>query len=96
MSDCCLIRIKVDNDMKKSVSKIYENLGLDLTTAIKIFIKKSIAVGGLPFELRNESNDRWAVYENARRYIQNHDIPEMSLEEINDEIKSVRSGRVIR
>ncbi|MBQ3922497.1 MAG: type II toxin-antitoxin system RelB/DinJ family antitoxin [Spirochaetales bacterium] len=96
MSDSCLIKIKVDNDMKKNVSKIYENLGLDLTTAIKIFIKKSIAVGGLPFELRNETNDRWALYENARRYIQNHDIPEMSLEEINDEIKSVRSDRVIR
>ena len=60
MTTAALVQVKVDTDVKENVSRIYENLGLDLPTAIRIFFKKSIAVGGLPFELREENN-RWNI-----------------------------------
>ena len=53
MANAALVQLKVDTEIKEDVSRIYENLGLDLPTAIRIFFKKSIAVGGLPFELRD-------------------------------------------
>ena len=91
MVNAALVQVKTDAQTKETVSRIYENLGLDLPTAIRIFFKKSIAVGGLPFDLRTErKNDRWAVYENARNYIQESNVPEMSLDEINAEIAAVR------
>ena len=96
MYDDCLVEIKVDKATKSDVTRLYENLGLDLSTAVRIFLKKSIAVGGLPFELRNEVNNRWSVYQNARSYIQSNDIPEMSLDEINEEIAAVRASGVLR
>jgi len=85
MANATLVQLKVDREIKEDVSRIYENLGLDLPTAIRIFFKKSIAVGGLPFELREENN-RWQLYDQVRKSIQENNVPEMSLEEINAEI----------
>lgn len=90
MATAALVQVKVDTDVKENVSRIYENLGLDLPTAIRIFFKKSIAVGGLPFELR-EDNNRWNIYDEARKSIQKNDVPEMTLDEINAEINAVRN-----
>ncbi|KRL37602.1 type II toxin-antitoxin system RelB/DinJ family antitoxin [Liquorilactobacillus uvarum] len=38
---------------KKQAAEIFDSLGLNLSTAINIFIKKSIAEGGLPFEVKD-------------------------------------------
>ncbi len=89
MANAALVQLKVDTEIKEDVSRIYENLGLDLPTAIRIFLKKSIAVGGLPFDLREE-NTRWKIYNQVRKNIQENDVPEMSLEEINAEIAETR------
>lgn len=89
MANSTLVQLKVDTISKDKVSQIYENLGLDLPTAIRIFIKKSIAVGGLPFDLR-EDNSRWDVYANARKTIQENNVAELTLDEINAEIAEVR------
>lgn len=93
MNDTSLIQVKVDTATKSGVTELYENLGLDIPTAIRIFLKKSLAVGGLPFELKNESSgDRWAIYEKARKSIQENNVPEMTLEEINAEINAARNS----
>ncbi len=89
-----LVQVRVDEKLKAEVSEIYENFGIDLPTAIRIFFKKSVSVKGLPFDLRNsdstEAVSRWKVYENARKTIQENNVPEMSLEEINEEIDAAR------
>ncbi|WP_404411474.1 type II toxin-antitoxin system RelB/DinJ family antitoxin [Lactiplantibacillus xiangfangensis] len=47
------ISVKVASADKKRVEAIFDELGLSLSTAINIFIKKSIAEGGLPFEVKD-------------------------------------------
>ncbi|MCI5523672.1 MAG: type II toxin-antitoxin system RelB/DinJ family antitoxin [Treponema sp.] len=92
MANSSLVQVKIDAETKTDVTKIYESLGLDLPTAVRIFFKKSIAVGGLPFELRNDSlSERWNVYNEARKSMQKNNIPEMSIDEINAEISAARS-----
>ena len=94
MKNTALVQIKVDTETKTEVTSIYESLGLDLPTAVRIFFKKSIAVGGLPFELRDDTRSkRWDIYKNARNSIQKNNVPEMSIDEINAEIAAVRSGK---
>lgn len=89
-----LVQVKIDPQTKNDVTNLYESLGLDLPTAIRIFFKKSIAVGGLPFELRNDTkSDRWNIYKEARNTIQANNVPEMSLDEINAEISTLRAGK---
>jgi len=46
------ISVKISQSDKKSATEIFDGLGLNLSTAISIFIKKSIAEGGLPFEVK--------------------------------------------
>lgn len=94
MPNTALVQIKVDTKTKTDVTNIYESLGLDLPTAVRIFFKKSIAVGGLPFELRDDTRfKRWDIYKEARNSIQKNNVPEMSLDEINAEIAAVRAGK---
>ena len=94
MANMALVQVKVDTETKTDVTSLYEALGLDLPTAVRIFFKKSIAVGGLPFELRDDARtERWKVYKEDRNSIKENNIPEMTLDEINAEINAVRSSR---
>ena len=94
MANSCLVQVKIDAETKTDVTNIYESLGLDLPTAIRIFFKKSIAVGGLPFELRNDSiSERWTVYNEARKSMKKNNVPEMSIDEINAEIEAARAEK---
>lgn len=42
--------IKLDSDLKQKAKVLYSNLGMDLTTAITIFLKQSIHENGMPFK----------------------------------------------
>lgn len=48
-----LISVKTNLSDKEKAAEIFDSLGLNLSTAINIFIKKSIAEGGLPFDVKD-------------------------------------------
>ena len=47
--------IRMNSELKAQSEELFRALGMNLTTAIQIFLKKSVAVGGLPFEVRFEN-----------------------------------------
>ena len=49
-----VVQIRMDPALRDAASETFENLGLDLPTAIRIFLKKSVAVHGIPFDVRTE------------------------------------------
>lgn len=59
------VNIKVDDQLKKDVSKIFDEMGLDLTTGIKIYLKKVQQEKRIPFNL--ESNQS-KLEQLAQRY----------------------------
>ena len=46
------IRVKIEEDVKADADGLFGSLGLDTETAIRIFLRASIANGGLPFAVR--------------------------------------------
>ncbi len=50
--------VRLDKDIKKQSEEIYGELGINLTTAINVFLRKSIAVGGFPFDVRMEEPNK--------------------------------------
>ena len=50
--------VRLDSDLKKQSEALYEELGVNLTTAINVFLRKSLKVGGFPFEVRNDEPNR--------------------------------------
>ena len=47
--------ISLDADLKKAAQELFSDLGLDLTTAVTLFIKQSLRVQGLPFAVTREN-----------------------------------------
>lgn len=44
--------VRMDSDLKKRCELMYGELGLTLTAAINVFLRKSLSVGGFPFDVR--------------------------------------------
>ncbi len=47
--------VRMNSDVKKQCEALYGELGLNLTTAINVFLLKSLRVGGFPFDVRFDS-----------------------------------------
>lgn len=63
------INITVDPQVKKNASKILNSLGLDLSSAINLYLKQIIIHNGLPFALSN-SKDKKYSYEFVKAIIE--------------------------
>lgn len=44
--------VRIDRGIKKQCEDLYNELGMNLTTAINIFLRQSLRVGGIPFDVR--------------------------------------------
>ncbi len=45
------INILLDDNLKKQADALFDELGLNMTTAFTIFIRQAIRYGGIPFEI---------------------------------------------
>ena len=52
------INIRVDNEVKAKAQDVFSSLGLDMTTAINIFLRQAIRQQGLPFPVIGEPQKR--------------------------------------
>ena len=50
--------VRMDSDIKKQCETMFGELGMNLTTAINIFLRQSLRVGGLPFDVRLDTPNR--------------------------------------
>lgn len=94
MTKTSAINVNVPTDVKEEANVLFNNLGLTMSGAINIFLKKALSEGGIPFEVRErkpskrllealkESEDIINGKIKAKRY---NNFDEM-LEDIEDEI----------
>jgi DNA-damage-inducible protein J len=53
------VQARVDDELKTQAERVFHAVGLDLSTAIRMFLAAAVRERGLPFEAR----DRWLVIE---------------------------------
>jgi len=46
------LNIRMDKEIKDPAEEIFNELGLNMTTAINVFLRASIRVHGIPFDLK--------------------------------------------
>ena len=46
-----IIQFRVDDDLKAKATSVFEKLGLDLSSAMRMFLKRSVDVQGVPFSM---------------------------------------------
>lgn len=54
MPKTVMMKIEIDDKVKKDADKLFKELGLDTNTAINIFLKQSINKRAIPFKVKNE------------------------------------------
>ena len=96
MGEQVLNQFRCDKALREDCVAIYEALGMDLNTALRMFLERTRMERGLPFPAVLPA-DRMTAAE-ARRAIaamrkEADAMPEMSLDEINAEIQASRTER---
>ena len=49
------IQVRLEEDLKKHADKVLSGLGLDMPSAIRIFLTKVVSTNSIPFELKNNT-----------------------------------------
>jgi addiction module antitoxin, relB/dinJ family len=50
--------IRLDSEVKEQAQQVFNHLGMDMTTAINIFLRQAIQYRGLPFDVRLDENQK--------------------------------------
>lgn len=50
-----IVNVKVPQEVKDEANKLFEELGLNMSTAVNLFLKKAIKEQGLPFKVTSYS-----------------------------------------
>lgn len=92
-----IVQFRVDDDLKNEATAVYEKLGIDLSTAMRMFLKRSVMENGIPFPMTLQKNYDAAIALQAIKELQaeaqTNGTSNMTLEEINAEIAACRKER---
>lgn len=69
-----IISISIDKETKINSTKLFNELGLDLSTAINIFLRQCILRGELPFDM-DYSNELIDAAKEAKEISKNPNVP---------------------
>ena len=74
------LNIRIDKDIKDQAEEIFNELGLNMTTAVNMFLRTAIREQGIPFELKldvpNETTA--AAIEEGRKMMSGSSAPRYS------------------
>lgn len=99
MSEQVLNQFLSDKSLREDCAAIYEALGMDLDTAFRMFMERTRMVRGLPFpavlpESKMTRAEAQKVIDDIREA--SSALPEISLDEIDAEIRAARAERKSR
>lgn len=94
-----LLQVRVEESLREDAARVFENLGIDTSTAVRMFLKRAVMENGIPFRMTLPK----APYNAERGYramveisegAEKNGVADMSLEEINAEIEASRAERM--
>ena len=96
-----LIRFRIDRDLKIDAEDICNQLGIDLSTVLRMCLKQMVVQKGIPFSV-HLSNERYSVSENDINELKSKDIESkcekgfgIDIRGINEEVDSIRKENKI-
>lgn len=92
------LTIRLDSDLKMQFDSLCEEFGMSTNTAFNIYVRQVVRNRRIPFTIEAPAKDdvmdkgRDAFYR-MRQAAADAGLQDMSLDEINEEIKLVREGK---
>ncbi len=93
-----LLQVRVEDSLKDQAAVVFENLGIDTSTAVRMFLKRAVMENGIPFRMTlpkepyNAERGYRAMVEISEGAEKNG-MSDMTLDEINAEIEASRRER---
>lgn len=84
------LNIRTDKDVKEKAEKIFNELGLNMTSAVNIFLRTAIRERGIPFELKLDvpNETTIAAIEEGRKMASDSSSPRYSnIDELRDALE---------
>ena len=90
--------IRVDSNLKYEFDSLCEQFGMSASTAVNVFINAVVRAREIPFSIKVDSREKkrqkaFNAWAEIRQQAENGDMPEMTLDEINEEIAAARRER---
>ena len=85
--------VRVDNNTKKQFDALCEQFGMSVNAAVNVFINAVVRTRSIPFEISAKEDQTGKRALEAFLSADRSDRPEMTLEEINEEIRAARRER---
>ena len=95
-----LLQVRVDDSLKEDAAQVFERLGIDTSTAVRMFLKRAVMENGIPFRMTlpkvpyNAERGYRAMIELGEEAKRNG-TSDMTLDEINAEIEASRKERKV-
>ncbi len=59
------VSIRIDDDLKSRADVLFNELGLNMSTAVNMFFKQAVRQGGIPFEITTKVDPFWSAENQA-------------------------------
>lgn len=79
------VNFRIDDNLKKEADALFDELGLNMTTAINMFVRQTVRQGGIPFEVTTDpfySKSNMAALQNSIEQMKAGRIIEKTMEEL--------------
>ena len=92
------LSMRVDDILKKNFDSICDDFGFTSTAAITVFMKTVVRERRIPFEIKASTKeqinrDAWTAFLEMRSAAAEAGLQDMTIDEINAEIRDARNGR---
>ena len=61
------LNIRIDDNLKKQAQELFKDIGLDMTTAITMFLQQAVTDNCIPFEVRRYNAETMKALERAQK-----------------------------
>ncbi|MBR0432698.1 MAG: type II toxin-antitoxin system RelB/DinJ family antitoxin [Bacteroidaceae bacterium] len=90
--------VRMDSQLKKQFNELCNEIGMSVNTAINIFANAVVKTRSIPFRVGayTPEDETLRKFREFRAQVVNSDTPELTLDEIDEEIKQAREEMAAR
>jgi len=92
--------VRMDSQLKQSFDALCARMGMSANAAMNVFAKAVVMYRKIPFEIKaepeRESMSALEAFREIRKIAESGQLPDLTLDEINEEIRLARDERAAR
>lgn len=87
------VTVRLDSELKSQFDKLCEQFGMSANTAFNIFVNAVVRSRSIPFTIKGDKVSALDLFMEQRKAAETSHEPEMTLDQINAEIRAAREER---